>query len=55
VLTAAFRVIFQAHVGLAVRDETFIAIEITFIQTAAKYFGMRRRFARGLSPGTPRL
>ncbi len=37
--------------GVAVRDTTVIPIEIkgTFIQTAAKYSGVPRRFARGLA------
>jgi hypothetical protein len=37
--------------GLALRDTTAIPIEVkgTFIQTAAKYSGVRRRFARGLT------
>ena len=36
--------------GLAVRDDTVIAIEIkgTFVQTTAKYSGIPRQFARGL-------
>jgi hypothetical protein len=37
--------------GVAVRDKTAIPIEIkgTFVQTAAKYSGVPRRFARGLA------